>query len=245
MTITIDALEIDSPSIVKRSGGVVFSIGTLVRNHAQYVEMKNSFTCKGFCEGDCEFIYIDNSIENKMTSYRGLNHILNAAYGKYVILCHQDIRLHSDDRHALETRLAELDGLDPNWALAGNAGGVEIDKLAVRISDPTGENRRSGTFPARVSSLDENFIVVRRQSRVSFSNDLDGFHFYGADICLNADMLGYSSYVIDFHLRHLSGGKLDQTFIESQRRFEQKWCHALRQRSIQTTCAAAYLKGSL
>ena len=56
-------------------------------------------------------------------------------------------------------------------------------------------------------SLDENFIVVRGDARIGFSNDLSGYHFYGADICLNAAVAGWNAYVIDFHLAPPVGGK--------------------------------------
>ena len=56
-----------------------------------------------------------------------------------------------------------------------------------------------GELPAKVHTLDENFIVVRRAANLSLSHDLDGFHLYGTDLCLIADVLGGNRYVIDFH----------------------------------------------
>jgi len=47
--------------------------------------------------------------------------------------------------------------------------------LAIRISDPYGENQSSSSGACH--ALDENFIVVRRQANLSLSHDLSGFHF--------------------------------------------------------------------
>ena len=127
--------------------------------------------------------------------------------------------------------------LDKNWGLAGNAGGVELDSLSIRITDRYGENKSVGVFPKRVISLDENFIVVRKRARLGFSNDLSGFHFYGTDICLHADIMGYNAYVINFHLHHLGMGRMGVEFFEAKRAFEEKWNRALRLRLLQTTCA--------
>lgn len=221
-----------------------FSIGTLVTSPEQYDAMRDSFSARGFDSANSEFLYLDNRGPDQTGAYRGLNALLHAARGEYVVLCHQDVRLLGDDIDTLDRRLAELSARDPNWALAGNAGGLAPGVLAHRISDPHGADRNSGNLPQRVMSLDENFIVVKRSARVGCSVDLEGFHFYGPDLCLNADMAGHSAWVIDFHLLHLSGGNKSTDFFAAEEAFRAKWNHALRPRWMQTTCALLRLTGS-
>lgn len=220
-----------------------YTIGTLVSNAALYQTMRQSFAAGGFA-GDVEYIFVDNTGSTQTDAYRGLNAILNAARAPIVILCHQDVSLLEDGREALDARLAELDGKDPAWAVAGNAGGVGPGQLAIRITDPHGANQKVGDLPERVSSLDENFLIVRRDSHVGFSHDLEGFHFYGADLCLHADVMGRSCYVIDFHLMHASAGKKDTSFAAAEIDFRIKWSKALSPRWLQTTCALLHLAGS-
>ena len=52
-----------------------------------------------------------------------------------------------------------------------------------------------GTVPGRVETLDECFILMRRSRPVVGSYDLGGFHFYGPDLCLQAELLGGSAHV--------------------------------------------------
>ncbi|WP_284256089.1 hypothetical protein [Acidocella aquatica] len=226
-----------SAGFPKRTQKTIFSIGTLVTKNEEYEAALKSFLEAGFGPEDCEYLYINNVNTNQASAYHGLNCLLDAAQGDYVILCHQDIRLSFDNRHILEARLSELDMIDQNWGLAGNAGGVALNSLSMRITDIYGENQSIGTFPRKVMSLDENFILVRRRARLGFSNDLSGFHFYGTDICLNANIMGYNAYVINFHLRHLGRGQMGADFHSARRAFEKKWNHALRPRLLQTTCA--------
>jgi hypothetical protein len=224
-------------------GSPRYSVGTLVTNLEQYAAMRASFAAHGFDGSHCEFLYLDNRGPQQTGAYQGLNALLNAARGQYVILCHQDVLLIGYGMAALERCLCELDQRDPNWALAGNAGAIAPGALAIRISDPHGADRTVGDLPARVMSLDENCIVVKRSARVGCSADLEGFHFYGADLCLNADLAGYSAWVIDFHLKHLSGGNKKADFFAAEEAFRQKWSHALRPRWMQTTCALLRLSG--
>lgn len=223
---------------------ITFTIGTLVTDPSQHAAMRATFQTAGFTDEDCETFIIDNTGREQTCAFRGLDAVLGAARGHYVILCHQDVRLTHDTREMLEARLLELDRIDPDWALAGNAGGMAPGRLALRISDPHGADQSVGPLPARAMSLDENFIVVRRSARIGFSRDLTGFHFYGADICLNADIAGYSAYVVDFHLTHLSPGKIDASFHASEAAFRIKWSRALRPRWMQTTCSLVRLSGT-
>jgi len=227
-----------------RDRAIRYTIATLVNDPVQYAAMLASFRGGGFSTHDCEYLFIDNTTLEQVDAFRGLNALLNAARGTFVILCHQDVRLLSDGREALDARLAELEAQDPCWALAGNAGGTAPGRLAIRITDPHGANRTVGSLPARVTSLDENFIIVRADARLSFSRDLTGFHFYGADICLVADVLGWNAYVIDFHLLHLSAGNKTALFGEMEETFRAKWARALAPRWIQTTCSLVRLAGT-
>jgi hypothetical protein len=220
-----------------------YTIGTLVTDHKLYEGMLASMRAGGFDDATTEYIYVDNTGPEQTSAHRGLNAILNAARGRYVILCHQDVELIEHDRATLDQRLADLHRLDPCWGLAGNAGGVVPGELALRITDPHGQNQHVGELPARVVSLDENLIIVRGDARIGFSRDLESFHFYGADICLAADIMGYNAYVIDFHVKHLSGGRKDRLFDEAEAAFRAKWSRALRGRWIQTTCALVRVTG--
>ena len=249
MTVSSTAPNKTRPAISRpegfeaRPGSIRFTIATLVNDRNQYDALLRSLISGGFDGEDCEYLFIDNTVVNEGCGYSGLNAMLNEARGRYVILCHQDIRLLTETRSDLDARLAELETRDPLWALAGNAGGVGPGELAIRITDPHGANQRAGTFPALVTSLDENFIVVKRSARIGFSVDLKGFHFYGADICLHAAYAGHTAYVIDFHLAHLSAGQRSEAFEDMEEKFRYKWEQAMAPRWIQTTCSLLRLSG--
>ena len=83
-----------------------YTIGTLVTSPEQYGAMRESFTARGFDSDTCEFLYLDNRGPNQTGAYRGLNALLHAARGDYVILCHPDVRLLSHDIVTLDLRLA-------------------------------------------------------------------------------------------------------------------------------------------
>jgi hypothetical protein len=223
--------------------GIRFSICTLVTDHGEYADMVASFRAGGFGGPDCEYLYLDNSQANAFDAFQGGNIFLREAAGDFIILCHQDIVLLTDDRQTLEARLQELDALDPNWALCGNGGGTSTGELIIRVSDPHGTNLAWGTFPTQVTALDENFIVVRADANLVLSHDLRGFHLSGADLCILADVLGCSAWVIDFHLLHKSPGRMDASFVAAKQAMKDKYQRAFRSRLITTTCTNLKLVG--
>lgn len=234
----LDKIAVDRSAVSNSS--FAFSVCTLVRNRDKYGEMVDSFMAAGF-GADVEYLYIDNSVTNRYSAYAGLNHLLKSSGGRYVILCHEDIKLLGDDRAVLETRLSELSLIDPNWALAGNAGALTSGMLVERITNRNGEESSSGPFPSCAISLDENFFVVKGGLCIGFSSDLTGFHMYGLDICLHARLAGYTSYVINFHLLHEGKGERGEAFYWCLDQFEEKWSKHLRPKLLFTTCALVAL----
>lgn len=232
------AAESEPRCLNERSPGssILYSICTLVTDLDEYREMVASLKRGGFGGSDCEYLYIDNSRGNAADAFQGYNRFLTEARGTYILLCHQDILLLEDDRASLERRLQELDALDPEWGLCGNAGVTSAGRLALRLTDPHGADQALGPFPSRVATLDENFILVRRDANLALSHDLAGFHLYGADLCIIADILGRSAYVIDFHLHHKSGGTPNSHFYQGRLEMMKKYARALRPRRLATTC---------
>ena len=220
-----------------------YSICTIVTRSDQYAEMIESFSSRGFDGPDCEFLYLDNSSGNTFDAYTGNNMFLNVARGRFIILCHQDVLLIHDGRANLDAALDHLSSLDPNWAVCGNAGRNRLGRMAIRITDPHGTDQRIGDFPVKVESLDENFMIVRRSTNLALSRDLEGFHFYGTDICLIADVLGNRCYVIDFHLRHKGAGVMDNHFFATRKHLIRKYQRAFRSRWITTTCTTMFISG--
>lgn len=204
----------------------------------------------GFSSSNSEFLVVDNSRSNQLDAYDSINRLLSEATGRYVVLCHQDVELCAT-REKLELQLQQLDEIAPNWALAGNAGGDNYE-LHIRISDPHGMNQRRGECPAQVDSLDENFIVVKAEHRIAASGDLCGFHLYGLDLCIAADVAGYSAWVIDYPVFHKSGGSVglrqsedDLDFYPSRQRLLAKYSRAFRLRRIRTTCTRLVVPDTL
>ena len=226
------------------STGVRYSICTLVTKPEQYAGMAASFAARGFRAPDCEFLTIDNSQKNELDAYQGVNLFLTVARGDYVIICHQDVLLLQDGREVLDRVLARLTALDPNWAVCGNSGGISPGRMAIRITDPFGADQQTTVFPARVYGLDENFLVVRRSANLSVSHDLSGFHVYGTDLCVMADVLGLTSYVVDFHLEHLSRGFRDDSLVSARRALLTKYQRAFRSRWLMTPCGLFFLSNS-
>ena len=235
-----------------KDSGVIYSICTFVTRFDQYNNLVNSFVSHGFSYNDCEYIYIDNSKDNRYDAYRGINKLLTTAKGKYIVICHQDVLLIDDGREKLDAVLSELDCVDPSWGVCGNSGGIYPGRVAIRISDPFGDDQFTESLPRRVTAFDENFLVVRREANLAVSADLKGFHLYGTDICIVAHLLGYTAYVVDFHLRHLSkgdktrrGARNDPNFAELRSALIAKYRRAMRPRITTTSSTSVYLGRSM
>jgi hypothetical protein len=228
-------------SRVKADGECVFSVCTLVTDVTEYEKTLRSFLAKGFNLGNSEFLVVDNRNANRLDAFAGIREFVESASGCYIVVCHQDVELIEDGFDVLLQRLRELGGSAPNWAVAGNVGVRGLTNWIARISDPHIRDARVGYFPAAVDSIDENFIVIRRETGLLPSNDLSGFHFYGLDLCIQAERRGLGAYVIDFHLLHKSAGCKSAAYFASRGAIENKYAQGSRGRIVRTPCEYVFL----
>jgi hypothetical protein len=78
-------------------------------------------------------------------------------------------------------------------------------------------------LPARVDTLDELLLVLRKDSPLRFDARL-GFHFYGADVCLAAREQGLAAVALDALCYHNSPhAGLPPAFFDSAQTFAAKW----------------------
>ena len=222
-----------------------YSICTLVTRHHEYQQMMQSFVDKGFTSDKCEFLHIDNSVTTTFEAFEGYNIFLQKAKGRYIILCHQDLLIHDSNYSDLQQTINQISIKDQKWAVLGNAGGLNLKWIGTHITEgKTGVVRTEPNLPLKAITLDENFIIVKASANLALSNDLSGFHFYGTDLCLIANLLGFTSYIINFNLIHNSNGKKDDNFYEIERRIKYKYKEAYRPRYITTTFSRFYLSGN-
>ncbi len=210
-------------------GHLTFTVCSLVRDVEKYGQLLDSFARLGFTPENTEFLAADNRHGNQFDGYSWQKSLLAASRGRFVVFCHDDIELLEQGYEALLELLLQLDKEDPSWLLAGVAGGSWRPKthdktsVSLNISNRAGKNRRKGVVPSRVETLDECFILMQRSRPVITSYDLKGFHFYGSDLCLQAELLGGSAYTIDFHLRHHGNGSKGSTFRACRRALADKY----------------------
>ncbi|TAF46150.1 MAG: hypothetical protein EAZ64_02540 [Sphingobacteriales bacterium] len=221
-----------------------FTICTLVTSKPEYEEMLQTFLAKGFDTQTCEYLYIDNCAQCTFDAYKGLNQFLQQAKGKYIIICHQDIVLHNHSCFDLLNRINEIEDLDPQWAILSNAGGINLKHVAMHVTQKNGNRLLEKYLPLKAQTVDENFILVKNEANLSLSNNLYGFHMYGTDICLIADICGYNAYIIDFNLTHKSDGNADSSFYALRKKIKLKYKYALRGRFMSTTITRFYISGN-
>jgi hypothetical protein len=168
-----------------------------------------------------EVISIDNTA-NKFSAPQALNLGADHACGEILVFLHQDVVLPADWFHKLRDQIRIVEKSRGTWGVLGPFGVSIRGGMVGHIKDPHGY-RKWGRLPCRVQSLDEVCLVVRRGGALRFDETIGGFHFYGADLCLQAQRRGMSCYAIDALLEHLSAGKAEGQFWEVARRFEEKW----------------------
>lgn len=228
-------------SKVAKPAACAFSIGCIVTSMEEYTVMRESFEQCGFTS-DCEYLVANNTNGNEFDAYRAIAGFIRESNGKYLVIVHQDVRC-IDPKSKLLKCLDDLSDMDNKWSVCGNAGAMGYHQFVHYINN-AGKITTNSNLPARVSSLDENFLIINLSASITTSADLSGFHLYGTDLCIIADFLGYTTYVIPFMVKHLSLGNL-KDLDQHIHRFIDLYGRKIRSRYVETTCTKFYLSNSV
>ncbi len=168
----------------------------------------------------------------------GLNIGIARSETEWVACVHQDVWLPAGWDRCIAQQLDEAERRFGPTGVAGVYGVGEVITLCDQ-SQPLAAGRvgwvvdrgrtlRDGPeLPAKVATLDELLLIVRRDSGLRFDPAL-GFHLYGADICLQARKQGLAMLALAAPCHHNSRNiGLPPAFFASARVFARKWTHRL------------------
>lgn len=158
---------------------------------------------------------------------RAYNSALDEAKTDVLVFVHQDVFLPKGWDERLRQVLNNLSEQDPDWAVAGAwgvhpSGNRSGHLFCVGLGQELGSDFIKGH---EVRTLDEVLLIVRKSSGVRFDEKLSGYHFYGTDICLEAERLGKKCYAISAFCIHNTNGYslLPWDFWKSYFRLRRKW----------------------
>jgi GT2 family glycosyltransferase len=150
---------------------------------------------------------------------QGLNRGLDQADTPWVVFSHQDVLFPTGWRTSV-TRM--LSSMPDSVAVVGLVGTRVDGRYRGHIVDPNGRSYW-GPLPADVLALDEVVLVLRRGSGLRFDEEVPGFHCYGTDLCLRARSRGLRVMAVDAAVRHLSSGRIDESYDKAARWILERW----------------------
>lgn len=176
---------------------------------------------------EVEFISIDNTSHQFSSASKALNYGTDQATGDVIVYLHQDIEFMSDD--VLEYI---YDYATENKKIIFGSAGVNdkgTDKDVVILTAMHGYEGENRTIdkPTKALTLDECLIACHKScmEKLRFDEDVcDGWHLYGADLCLQAiNFAGMSVYAVPLNVWHKSGGCADTSYFDTQDRLAEKY----------------------
>jgi GT2 family glycosyltransferase len=157
-------------------------------------------------------------LSDKKNATEGLNEGIKKANTNILVLCHQDVSLPQDFTERLYQKIEKY----PNFGVIGVAGRKANGECAGGCVVSDGHvygDLREG----EVLTLDECLLVIRKNSGLRFDETVKGWHFYGADLCLQAARNGLKNYAVDIPVKHHGVGTIDSTYWPLMAAFKHKW----------------------
>lgn len=172
----------------------------------------------------------------------GLNEALTRAKHRWVVCTHQDVCLPAGWDRRLSHQLRQAEARFGSIGVAGVIGVASEapadpgtgPPLVGAVVDRDRPLRGAAALPATAETLDELLLVLPQGTPLRLDPAL-GFHFYGADLCLQARERNLAAVAVEALCMHNSQiGELPPAFHSSGRVFARKWEKRL---PVKTTCA--------
>ncbi len=183
---------------------------------------------------DFELVPIFNE-NGRYSAASALNEGARLSGGDILVFSHQDVEFSKSWTRKLMSSIKIIESSNERWGVLGLMGVQPNGFFAGHIYDPH-TNKRYGSLPSKVSSVDELCLVLKRSNFLPFDEGLKGFHLYGADISLQYLSKGFYTYAIDAPAVHHSGGTIDNSFNLASLKLTEKWSSKKSPRFIETTC---------
>lgn len=210
---------------------MAFTFVTCVNN--KEILRTNLLASPCFREPHAHQILVQESFPSAAMAY---NDAIGKAKNEIIVFVHQDMVFPELWTSQLERNLQILKDSDLSWGVLGCYGETLNDGGRGYIySGGNGILGKPFDVPAPVQTLDEIVLILRASSGLKFDERLPNFHFYGADICMQAAAQGLNNYAISAFCIHNTQLNLilPKEFYDCYRYLKGKWKNAL---PIQTTC---------
>lgn len=221
------------------------SLITVFNNQSMVDEMINS--AKRQNDADTEFIMIDNRNNKFNSAAAALNYGVEKASGDVLVFLHQDIEFISDDVLKKIYNFA-MNNKNVIFGAAGVLSKAEEKSGAILANFYHGSDKsKYDTIdkPTKCFTLDECLIACCKDimAKVRFDERVcDGWHLYGADLCLSANLeKDLSVMVVPMNIWHKSNGNADKSYMITQDRLAKKYKG--KYSVINTTNGYAYTNG--
>lgn len=177
---------------------------------------------------NCEFIELGEEYESMAQAY---NAGTEMAKGKYLVYCHQDVRLL--DKQFTE-KVEKTISANPGIGIIGLVGTSSNNQRSVWFAEA------ASSYLGEVTEFDvwmpfgpsnnvartvDSFMMIT-DKRLVFPEILSGIHLLDAWMCRQVEELGYYNWVCDIQAQHLSrGNPSTQEFRDNLELYRWYWYH--------------------
>lgn len=150
-----------------------------------------------------------NNSDNKFSASKALNEGIQIAHQDWIICCHQDVSFPKGWLSKVVANIEMAKVLSKNkLGVLGTAGVLDTGEKRGYMQDGNyGYWNDGGVKFGTCQTLDECCLIFDKSTGLRFDENFNDFHFYGADLCLQALDRGLYNFGIDAPpLIHYSGG---------------------------------------